>query len=209
MVNKMVMILNIPLTKKSLEIIKQAYKEGKIIVYPTDTVYGIGTDPYNANSVFRIFEIKKRDIKKGFPVLVKDINTALKIGIFDDLSYKIVKNFWPGQVSILVKLRDMRLKIVTGGSDKIAIRVPDDEITLTVLKEVNIIIGTSANISGQPACISSDCVLNQLDDNFDVLIDAKVHGVGSPSTLVEVINKRIRFLREGYIKPETILKSVR
>jgi len=209
MVNKMVTILNVPLTEKSIEIIKQAYKEGKIIVYPTDTVYGIGTDPYNANSVFKIFEIKKRDIKKGFPVLVKDINTALKIGIFDDLSYKIAKNFWPGQVSILIKLRDNRLKIVTGGSDKIAIRVPNDEIILTVLKEVNVIVGTSANISGRPACTSSDCVLNQLDDTFDVLIDAKIRGVGSPSTLVEVVNKKVRFLREGYIKPETILKRIK
>ena len=209
MVKKMVTILKVPLTENSLERVKQAYKEGKIIVYPTDTVYGIGADPYNANSVFKIFEIKKRDIKKGFPVLVRDLNTALKIGVFDDLSYKIAKNFWPGQVSILVKLRDTRLKIVTGGSDKIAIRVPNDEIILAVLEKVNIIVGTSANISGLPACTSSDCVLNQLDDTFDLLIDAKVRGVGSPSTLVEVVNRKVRFLREGYIKPEAILKKIK
>ena len=205
----MVSILSVPLNKEDLKIIKQAYKEGKIIVYPTDTLYGIGTNPYNANSVFRIFEIKKRDIKKGFPVLVKDLNTASKIAVFDDISFKIAKNFWPGQVSILAKLRDARLKVVTGGSDKVAIRIPNDKIILDVLKEVDIIVGTSANISGMPACTNSACVFNQLDDTFDLLIDAKEHGLGAPSTLVEVINRKVRFLREGYIKPKAILDKIK
>ena len=205
----MVTILSVPLNEEDLKIIKQAYKEGKIIVYPTDTLYGIGANPYNANSVFRIFEIKKRNIRKGFPVLVKDLNTASKIAVFDDISYKIAKNFWPGQVSILVKLRDTRLKIVTGGSDKIAIRVPNDKITLDMLKEVDIIVGTSANTSGMSACTNSTCVLNQLDETFDLLIDAKEHGLGAPSTLVEVVNRRIRFLREGYIKPKAIIDKIK
>ena len=205
----MVIKLDVPLTEKSITIIKNAYEEGKIIVYPTDTVYGIGTDPYNANSVFRIFEIKKRDLKKGFPVLVNNINTALKIGIFDDISYRIAKLFWPGQVSILVKLRDHRLKTVTGGSNKIAIRIPNDEIILKVLNEIKIIVGTSANISGLPSCVTSSCVLNQLDNDFDILIDAKQHGLGVPSTLIEVINGKIHFLREGYIKPEVIREKIK
>lgn len=132
---------------KASEIIE----EGGIAVFPTDTVYGIGCNPYDKKAVKKVYEIKSRDFAKPFPVLVFSKEIASQIADFDDKSKKIVEKFWPGQLTIILKLTDMKLKESLNLADKIALRVPNHKCTLELLEKCKYLIGTSANVSGQPS----------------------------------------------------------
>ncbi len=92
--------------KKAVEIINQ----GGIIIFPTDTVYGIGCNPYNKKSVEKIYDIKSRNISKPFPILAYSKEIAEKIAFFDEYSKKIVEQFWPGPLTIILKLTDEKSK---------------------------------------------------------------------------------------------------
>ena len=110
---------------------------GGIAVFPTDTVYGIGCNPYDKKAVKKIYEIKSRDTSKPFPILVYSKEIAETIVSFDEFSEKIVKQFWPGPLTLILKSTDSKLKETLNVNDKIAIRVPDHKCTLELLKKCN------------------------------------------------------------------------
>ncbi|MGQ4833460.1 MAG: L-threonylcarbamoyladenylate synthase [Candidatus Asgardarchaeia archaeon] len=202
----MVVIIKAPPSNKDYEIIKEAYDSGKLIVYPTDTVYGIGGNPYNIYAVQRVFEVKRRPLDKGLPLLSADLESIKSIVKLNEKALTIAKRFWPGALTIVAPLKDKRLRLVSGGSDKLGVRIPDDEITLELIKRIGkFIIGTSANISGEKPCIDSKCVLNQLGDTIDILIDAGIHGKGIPSTVIEVEDDEIKIIRRGALDIKAII----
>ncbi len=96
-------ILRVSCDKKGIENASQIINQGGIAIFPTDTVYGIGCNPYNKDSVRKIYEIKSRDISKPFPVLVYSKDIAKKIVVFDEFTKKIVERFWPGPLTIILK----------------------------------------------------------------------------------------------------------
>ena len=153
--------------------IEQASKiieDGGIVVFPTDTVYGIGCNPYNKESAKKVYEIKSRDFSMPFPVLVYSKEIASKIAEFDEISEKLVEKFWPGQLTILLKLKDEKLKESLNLSDKIALRVPNHKCTLALLEKCHYLIGTSANVSGQPSFFDpAECIKSV--ENYDVFVD--------------------------------------
>ena len=125
------------------EIIR-SYENGEIIGFPTDTVYGIGCDPFKKDSITRIFELKKRDGEKKFPILGISKDELEKIVEFNSDAEKISKKFWPGQVTLLLPIRkEVSEKIENNG--KLAVRVPGNKCILSILKQCKLIIGTSAN----------------------------------------------------------------
>ena len=109
-------------------------KDGGVIVFPTDTVYGIGCDPFNQKAVNRIYRIKNRDSKKLFPVLGFSKLQLEKIAVFNKKTEKIVEKFWPGPITLILKLKDKNLNKSMGLSSKIAVRVPKNECVLSILK---------------------------------------------------------------------------
>ena len=120
----------------------------QIIVFPTDTVYGIGCNPFNKDSISRIYDIKKRNGEKRFPILgfsKKDLKNIVK---FNSKAEKISEKFWPGQVTLLLPIRKEITKQIENNG-KLAVRVPNNECVLSILKQCKLIIGTSANISGE------------------------------------------------------------
>ena len=190
----------ISITKKSLQ------KDG-VIIFPTDTVYGIGCDPYNTKAIKRIYKIKGRDEKKSLPVLGYSKNELDKIVFFDEKSSKLADRFWPGKLTLVLKIKDEKLKETMNLSDKIAVRVPDNKCILSLLKECKLLIGTSANISGNSSLIDSkDC--NQMLSNYDILIDhGKIHSDGE-STIVEINDNKLSMIRIGSILEEEILDAI-
>ena len=92
--------------EKAIQIVKQ----GGIVIFPTDTVYGIGCDPYNKESVKKVYNLKSREFSKPFPILVDSKETAKKIVEFDEITEKITEKFWPGPLTIILKLTDDKLK---------------------------------------------------------------------------------------------------
>ncbi|MFX0029597.1 MAG: L-threonylcarbamoyladenylate synthase, partial [Candidatus Hermodarchaeota archaeon] len=147
-----------------LEIAVENIIEGKVIAFPTNSVYGIGGNPLDLNVINRIYDIKFRDKEKGFLLLVSDIEEALKIAEFNEIAMKLAKQYWPGQLTLILKKKEQNLipPEVTAFRDTIGLRVPENNIILNILKllkaegHLGVIIGTSANYSGEPPCISGD-----------------------------------------------------
>ena len=179
-------------------------EKGGIIVFPTDTVYGIGCDPYNENAIKKIYKIKLREKTKALPVLVYSKETVSKIVNFDKQSEKLAEKFWPGPLTLILNLTENKLKKSLNLDKKIALRVPNNNCALELLKKCNILIGTSANISGQePFTDPSECYQNI--EGFDLFLDGgKILGV--PSTIVEIINGEAKIQREGMLTKEEIKK---
>ena len=125
--------------------IVEAYEKGGIIVFPTDTVYGIGCNPFNRNSVSRIYNMKKRSAKKKFPILGFSKYELKKIVEFNSNAEKISEKFWPGQITMLLPIRKEVTKQIESDG-KLAVRVPNNECILSILEQCKLIIGTSANI---------------------------------------------------------------
>ena len=181
----------------------QSLQNGGIVIFPTDTVYGIGCDPYNKDSVDKVYKIKKRDRKKGFPILGYSKEDLEKIVEFGKMATKIVERFWPGQLTIILPIIDEELKKSLGMSDKIAVRVPDNKCILSLLKECKLIVGTSANISTTSSFVEpkecGDSIIG-----YDLLLDGGLIHSSGESTIVEIKNNKIKILRQGVISEEEL-----
>ena len=197
-------VLKVTCNKEGIEKASQIINQGGIVVFPTDTVYGIGCDPYNKDSVRKIYEIKSRKISKPFPVLVYSKDIAERIAFFDEFTKKIVERFWPGPLTVILKLTDENLKESLNITDKIAIRVPNHKCTLELLKKCNFLVGTSANISGHSSFTNPDECFNNFR-KYDVFVDGGIITSKSESTIIEIENEEIKIIREGALSHEEIL----
>lgn len=192
--------------KEGIEKASQIINQGGVVIFPTDTVYGIGCDPYNKASIEKIYKIKSRCITKSVPVLTYSIETAERIAQFDQLTKKIVKKFWPGPLTIILKVTDEKIKKSLNLENKIAIRVPDHKCTLELLKKCNYLVGTSANISGDiPYTNPKECLKKMQD--YDVFVDGGMITSNGESTIIEIENEEIKIIREGSLTKEEILQS--
>jgi len=187
--------------KKAFQIISQ----GGIVIFPTDTVYGIGCDPYNKTSIEKIYKIKSRDISKSVPVLVYSKKIASKIAEFDEFTEKIMDRFWPGPLTLIMKLTDEKLKRSLNLENKIAVRVPNHKCTLELLKKCDMIVGTSANTSGKSAYTNSDECFKDLQE-YDIFVDGGTITSAGESTIIEIEDEEIKIVREGSLTKEEILK---
>ncbi len=199
-------VLKVKCDKEGIEKASQIIEEGGIAIFPTDTVYGIGCNPYNQESVRKIYEIKSRDFSKPLPVLVYSKEVAEKIAAFDEFSKKLAEKFWPGPLTIILRITDENLKRTLNVSDKIGLRVPNHKCTLELLKKCNFLVGTSANISGDSSFTNPDEGLKNLQ-NYDIFIDGGIIDSQSESTIIEIENKKIKILREGALSKEKILEK--
>ncbi len=198
-------MLKVNCDKEGIEKASQIINQGGIVVFPTDTVYGIGCNPYNKDSVRKIYEIKSRDISKPFPVLVYSKEVAEKIAFFDEFTKKIAEKFWPGALTIILKLTDAELKKSLNVTDKIALRVPDHKCTLELLKKCNFLVGTSANISGHVSFTNPDECFNNIQ-KYDIFVDGGIITSKTESTIIEIENEEIKIIREGSLSYEEISK---
>ncbi|MBT4057442.1 MAG: threonylcarbamoyl-AMP synthase [Thaumarchaeota archaeon] len=188
--------------KNGINEIVNAYENGQIIVYPTDTVYGIGCDPFNKDSISKIYDLKKREGSKRFPILGFSKEELEKIVEFNIDAEKISEKFWPGQVTLLLPIRkEMAEKINNNG--KLAVRVPNNECVLTILEKCKLIIGTSANISGQESILDSNECKTKIP-GIDVLVNGgKITSLGE-STIIDFIDDQVKVIREGSISKDEI-----
>ena len=186
--------------RKSVEIIEN----GGVIIFPTDTVYGIGCDPYDANAVKKIYEIKSREKIKSLPVLASSIQIVKQISIIDEFTEKIIKKYWPGPLTLILKLKDKNLKKSLNLEDKIAVRIPNSLCTLKLLNKCNLLVGTSANVSGDSSFTDpQECMKNV--KNYDIFVDGGTITSKGESTIIEIENEKIHVIREGALKKEDIV----
>lgn len=186
----------------------KALKNGKIIVYPTDTLYGLGADIYNIDAVRKVFEIKKRPFNDPISVAVSDINELEKIAFINDTSRQLANTFLPGRLTLVMKKRSNIPDIITGGLNKVAIRIPDNKVALELLSEFGPLTSTSANIHGKKTpYIIREISMQFKDEDISVYLNnGKI--AGKPSTIVDATKKRIKLIREGAIPEKEILDAI-
>ncbi|MEM2759840.1 MAG: L-threonylcarbamoyladenylate synthase [Nitrososphaerales archaeon] len=197
-------MLRLDCSDSSIEIAALEVRKGKVVVYPTDTVYGLGCDPYNDSAVESLLEIKGRERGKPMPLLCSSVDTACKIGKVEQDAKKLAERFWPGALTIVVTLNDRKISDkVTGRTGSIGLRVPDHPCALKLIDACGgVLIGTSANRSGFPSANDANEVLGSIS-GFDILIDGG-RTSGIESTVLKIADKKITVVREGRIKRKEI-----
>ena len=188
---------------KAIGKIAQIIEEGGIVVFPTDTVYGLGCNPYNKNAVKKIYKIKSRTELKSLPVLAYSLDIVKEIALIDEFTEKIIKKNWPGPLTLILELTDQKLKKSLNLENKIAIRIPDSKCTLKLLEKCRLLVGTSANISGNSSYTNpNDCIKNI--KNYDMFLNGGIITSKGESTIIEIENKEIKIIRKGVLEIEDI-----
>ena len=173
---------------------------GGVIVFPTDTVYGMGCDPYDRGAVERIYRIKSRDASKPLPVLAGSMGAVERIARLDERSRVIVSRHWPGPLTVILRLADPRLSASLNLEDRIAVRIPDHPCTLDLLRGCGrqLLVGTSANVSGQQPFADPGKCPGGIMAGCDLFVDGGATPQGSASTIIEVTGDGgIRVVRQG------------
>lgn len=201
------------INSQNIEIFKIAtavnyLREGKIIAFPTDTVYGLGADFENEKAVRKIFYIKNRPFNKPLILLILNINEVNKFAtdIFPS-AYKLMDKFWPGPLTIILKAKKKIFGIVSD-DQKIALRIPDNKIALALIKEFKKpITATSANLSGKKNLTTAEEVKKELEDKVALIIDGEQGKHGKPSTIIDISQSFPILLREGNINFRDIMDT--
>ena len=179
--------------------------KGGIVIFPTDTVYGIGCDPYNQKAVLSLYKIKKREKTKPLPVIGYSKKELEKIAEFNDKAEKIAEMFWPGPITLILKVKDENIKKSLGLGKKIAVRVPNNQCALSLLKECKLLVATSANISGTTSLTDPNDCKRDLN-GYDLLIDGGILSDNGESTIVEIDENKLRVVRSGSVSEEELKK---
>jgi len=195
--------------KQALKKTAGMIKRGGVVVCPTDTVYGLIADAKNKNAVKKIFNIKKRPLKKPLPIFVKDLKMARSLADINKTQEKILKKVWPGKVTAVLKAKSTNLPIgILSKDKKIGLRMPGYKLLNLLLEKLNYPLAqTSANISRKRASTKIREIVKQFKKQKyqpDLFLDAGNLKLSLPSTVIDLTNLKI--LRKGQIKKSKILK---
>ena len=193
-----------------LEKASEFIKQGKIVVFPTETVYGIGANGLDEKAVRKLYEVKKRPLNKPISLLVSNMEMVKTIAQdITEVEYKIMEKFFPGPLTIILKKKDIVPDIVTAGQETVGVRMPSGEIARKLVELSGVPIATpSANISGQPSGTNLSEIKEHFEEKVDFYIDGGNSELGISSTIVQVIDGKIEILRQGSITLEQIEKEI-
>jgi L-threonylcarbamoyladenylate synthase len=191
-----------PVTDDDLAAAADAIRGGGLVVYPTETVYGVGADALEADAVESVFDAKRRERDKPLSFAFPDAESArdhLRVG---DTERAFMDAFLPGPVTVVCEKRDTVPDVLTGGRDRVGVRVPDQDVALALLERVAPLTATSANVSGRPSVTDPTELGDDFLDAVDVVLDAGETAGGTPSTVVDVA-------RDEVIRPGADADAVR
>jgi L-threonylcarbamoyladenylate synthase len=180
-------------------------RKGGVIVYPTDTVYGIGCDIHNGAAVERVIHIKKR-LNLPLPVLCANVIKAEELVHLDGFGRNLASKFWPGGLTIVAGVKNEKLPIqLTGGTGTLGVRVPDHRGASKIITLCGgHLVGTSANISGKETPDTVEGVIKMLGEEIDALVVGGEKPLGIPSSVVDVVNGSQHIIREGMVPADRI-----
>lgn len=197
--------------KEQLKEPAKILKNGGIVVFPTETVYAIGTNGLNEEAVKRLYKTKQRPSTKPMSLLVSDIEMVKKITKnISEKEYQLMEKFFPGPFTLVLKKNNMIPDTLTAGKETVGVRMPDNAIAIELIKMAGVpIAAPSANISDKPSGTNIEMILEDFKDKVDYWIDGGKSKIGIPSTIVQVINDEVCILREGNISKEAIISGLK
>ena len=195
---------------RNYEEIKQAseaIKQGKLVLFPTETVYGIGADALNEEAVKKIYEAKGRASDNPLIAHISNLEMLKKlVKEVGRIEEKLIDAFWPGPLTIIFNKTDLVPYIITAGLETVAIRMPSNQIARKLIEYSKTpIAAPSANISGKPSGTLVEDILQELDGKVEYIIDGGKVDIGLESTVVRVIENKVHILRPGKITKEQII----
>ena len=201
------------INNKTINEAVELLQKGKLIGFPTETVYGLGADATNKEAILKIYKNKKRPKSNPLIVHVATLNQARSIGIFDEKILKIVKDFWPGPLTVVLKRKDNSeiCKELCAGKENIAIRISNNKTILSLIKKLGKpVAAPSANKSGMLSPTSAAHVEKQFLNNDDIplILDGGKTIIGVESTVIGSENNNIIIYRHGGITKEILEKKI-
>ncbi len=182
-----------------------AVKSGRLVVLPTDTVYGIGADAFDSTAVAALLAAKGRGRDMPVPVLVGSWHTIEGlVYTVPDSARELIRAFWPGALSLVVQQAPSLQWDLGDAAGTVMLRMPLHPVAIEVLREVGPMAVSSANISGQPAAVSAEDARNQLGDLVAVYLDAGPSDRQAASTILDLSGADPRILRHGPVTAEAI-----
>lgn len=183
-------------SNQDIQPIAQAFKNGEILAFPTDTVYGVGTVYGNPAALQRLKAVKHRPETKPIPMMCADLSVMEGIAELTPLAKKIAEAFLPGPLTLIVPLAKGSDSLYTNGKDTLALRIPDAPVLLEVMAQLKKpLMVTSANVSGEPAALSKAEAMAMLPE-LDGILDGECRQ-GIASTIVDCTKEEPLILREG------------
>jgi tRNA threonylcarbamoyl adenosine modification protein (Sua5/YciO/YrdC/YwlC family) len=206
-------IVQVSAESPSADLLKYAAEKlthGEVVAIPTDTVYGLAADPFNLSAVEEIFKVKGRPEERALPILVNSLDQAMLLAREVPRNFlRLAERFWPGALTLVVDASHRLPLKVTANTGRIALRWPRSEVVGRLIEEFDgPLTGTSANLSGSPACTSAEQVYAQLGDRLNLIVDAGEARAGVPSTIVELHADTWKILREGAISRSEIEEAL-
>lgn len=199
------------INKQELAEIKKTIEEGGIIIFPTETVYGIAASALSEKGIDKLYKAKKRPREKAINIMISDKKEIEKYAIIKNkVEREIIDKFMPGEITIILEKKNNFGKTFTLPDNTIGIRIPNSPIALAILKEINIpLIVSSANISGMESGINPEEIKKYFSKSVDAIISGGIIEKGVPSTIVKVDRGKINILREGKITKKQIENSLK
>jgi len=209
----MVKILEIDSRSPRVDAIAEAaatIRAGGLVVYPTETVYGLGADACSDKAVAKVFVAKVRPLEDPIPVAVNSFELAQQIAELTPTAELAFKKFLPGPLTLVVKTKPKKIStLVTAGTENVGIRVPDHPVVKLIEFVGGPITATSANLSGKAAPVTIRGALEQLGKRVDVALDSGRCRLGAPSTVVDLSSGPPRILRKGPISEKELSRILK
>ena len=191
--------------------VSKGLKAGKLVVFPTDTVYGLGTNAYDEVACSRIYEVKGRPKNKPLIVLISDISMLVEmVEYISPMEQKLMDTFWPGPLTIMFRKKEGVLpSVIAEDNEYIGVRLVNEGIIYDIIRVSGVpVVAPSANLSGSITGTKIENIVSELGDKVDYILDFGDIKSDMVSTIVQVEDKKAIVIREGKIKKEEIGKVV-
>lgn len=184
-------------------------RDGGIVAYPTDTLYGLAVDPRSHAAVRRLFEVKGRAAGHAVPLIAADLPQAELAAVFDERARRLAEAFWPGPLSLVLTARPGLVADLLADDGSVAVRVPASDVSRALASGLGFCItATSANPTGQPPPSSPAVVDRILGTRVDLVLDFGESPGGAPSTIADLRGPVPRLVRSGAVAWERVLRSI-
>lgn len=184
-------------------------KNGGLVAFPTETVYGLGADALNETAAKRIYAAKGRPSDNPLIVHIARVEDMEVLGYPNDMAYALAQAFWPGPLTMILPKRDIVPGGTTGGLQTVAVRMPSHPVALQLIRQSGVYVAApSANTSGRPSPTKAEHVVEDMTGRIEYIVDGGAVGIGIESTIVDVTGSVPAILRPGFITKKMLEQIV-
>lgn len=197
--------------KEKIKLAARILKEGGLVAFPTDTVYGLAADAKSTQAVKKIFKVKKRPRANPLPILIAKKSDLKKYALHVPAeTKKLMNKFWPGPLTLVLKKKKIISDAVTAGKNSVGVRIPDNKVALALIQTLGRpLAATSANISDKKSPTAAREVEKYLNNKIDLILDGGKTKLGAESTVLDCTTSPPIILRSGAISPKILGKVIK